>query len=210
MSAILTQPGISSGAAPKQTIVKPANVISISPDITSISSTLRGYIQRRMESFNCSAHDVAHVYRVSSLTIQIAAASIKEDNDKKNSLDLRTAYIAGLCHDLLDPKFGEPIGVENELRSILRSEKGLDDAKINVIIQVAKVSYLFIHPPELLSIYMQTIVSCIISNTYIHTHTHIYICILYIHYWLTHSLMYLRIYLRLLYSLQQYTDDDGL
>lgn len=138
MSAILTQPGISSGAAPKQTIVKPANVISISPDITSISSTLRGYIQRRMESFNCSAHDVAHVYRVSSLTIQIAAASIKEDNDKKNSLDLRTAYIAGLCHDLLDPKFGEPIGVENELRSILRSEKGLDDAKINVIIQVAK------------------------------------------------------------------------
>ena len=144
MSAILTQPGISGNSSAPKEIVKAANVITISSDITNISMTLKEYIQRRMESYNCSAHDVAHVYRVATLTIQIAAASIKEDSERKDNLNLRTAYIAGLCHDLLDPKFGEPVGVENELKAILRNEKGLNDASIDVIIQVAKVCINFI------------------------------------------------------------------
>ena len=140
MSAILTQPGISKdSAAAQKNMIKPTQVITISPEITSISTTLREYIQRRMESFNCSAHDVAHVYRVANLTIQIAAASMRGDSEKKNTIDLRTAYIAGLCHDLLDPKFGEPVGVESELKSVLRNEEGMNDAKIDIIIKVAKV-----------------------------------------------------------------------
>ena len=140
MSAILTQPGISKdSAAAQKNMIKPTQVITISPEITSISTTLREYIQRRMESFNCSAHDVGHVYRVANLTIQIAAASMRGDSEKKNTIDLRTAYIAGLCHDLLDPKFGEPVGVESELKSVLRNEEGMNDAKIDIIIKVAKV-----------------------------------------------------------------------
>ena len=139
MSAILSQPGVFSGTTTPKEVVKAADVITISTEITNVSTTLKGYIQRRMESFNCSAHDVAHVYRVAALTIQIAAASIKEDVEKQSTLNLRTAYVAGLCHDLLDPKFGEPVGVEDELKAILRSEKGLNDANIDIIIQVAKV-----------------------------------------------------------------------
>ena len=37
------------------------------------------------------------------------------------------------------PKFGEPVGVESELKSVLRNEEGMNDAKIDIIIKVAKV-----------------------------------------------------------------------
>ena len=60
------QPGVAAAAQTPREVV-------ISPTITTVSARLHEFIGMRMESFKCSAHDAAHVYRVANLTVQIAA-----------------------------------------------------------------------------------------------------------------------------------------
>ena len=54
-------------------VLVPRNEKVITAEITSVSTRLHDFIRERMESFKCSAHDAAHVYRVANLTAQIAA-----------------------------------------------------------------------------------------------------------------------------------------
>ena len=83
------------------------------------------------------AHDDAHCYRVATTAAGIAIKLVEEGT----AVDIRTAYIAGLVHDLLDSKFESndtTTSVEQNLTSLLKGEIGLDDLKISIIIQVAR------------------------------------------------------------------------
>lgn len=66
-----------------------------------------------MKSFQCSAHDMAHVERVASLALHIASVEgqnqskreIEADgSNTKSEINMKVVYIGALCHDVLDSK----------------------------------------------------------------------------------------------------------
>jgi len=142
-----------------QTTETKASTASIEEDVklrendVSVSSVLQAFVKERMESFQCPAHDVQHCFRVARLAAIIATKKRdEEDGEVTRVVDVRTAFMAGLVHDVFDSKFSSTEAAaiaESRLKELLLVEPGIDTSKAEIIIKVAKnVGYKNLIRPE--------------------------------------------------------------
>jgi uncharacterized protein len=73
--------------------------VSAAPGTPVVSKDFIDFVKEKMAAFKCGAHDWAHVERVSTTAVQIAA---------KEGGDVRVAYVGALLHDMLDSKLVSP------------------------------------------------------------------------------------------------------
>ena len=114
---------------------------TLSKEISEISPNLVEFVKIKMESFECSAHDLAHCYRVAEVAAKIATKLSQELNEGEcPNVDIRATYISGFIHDVFDSKFSisEDINkTENKVKELLNLEK-IEENQINKIILIAK------------------------------------------------------------------------
>ena len=114
------------------------------PDfIVSVTPTLKDFVSECMGSFQCPAHDLDHCFRVARLAAVIATKKRDEEDSGTGArvVDVRTAFIAGLIHDVFDSKFSSTEAAaisESRLTEILLTEPGMDAAKVEIVIKVAR------------------------------------------------------------------------
>jgi uncharacterized protein len=107
------------------------------------------YVARHMTSFDCGAHDIAHVHRVANLAAKIAIA----EECKGASVDVFLVYVAGLVHDVLDSKLlldsSKTKSTEEELCDMLATDNFLTAEEIaKVLVIVKSVGYKNLLKPD--------------------------------------------------------------
>lgn len=113
---------------------------SAAPPEPEVSEHVRLYLENKMRSFECSAHDVAHCFRVARNALRIVANEMNRPpgsssatratqatasaDDEAERLP-RIVFLAGLFHDVLDSKLQPVDGIDSaiaELRALLYTE----------------------------------------------------------------------------------------
>ncbi|CAM9112325.1 unnamed protein product, partial [Ectocarpus fasciculatus] len=117
---------------------------------TSVSAELAAFLEQHMASFQCSAHDVRHCYRVARLALSIA---VQVEGEK---YDLRVVYLAGLLHDVLDSKLvgsQATVPVSEQVKDLLQRCEGVSEERISCIMSIVKsVGYKNLIKPEWASV----------------------------------------------------------
>jgi uncharacterized protein len=108
-------------------------LVGSSDDCLAVSPALATFIDEHMTSFQCNAHDTAHVYRVATLAVKIA----------QRGPDLgspRVAYLAGLLHDVMDSKLvvGDKTDVEEKITMMLKDNEHLTENEISDVLKIIK------------------------------------------------------------------------
>jgi len=98
-----------------------------------VPAALLSFVEQHMASFQCGAHHLDHVLRVCSLAQQLA---VREGGDQK------LAFVAALCHDILDSKLISPDATQSTeelLVAALRQDSTfLSEEEANTVLFISK------------------------------------------------------------------------
>jgi uncharacterized protein len=121
-----------------QQILHNPMTVSAAPGTPVVSKDFIDFVKEKMAAFKCGAHDWAHVERVSTAAVHIAA---------KEGGDVRVTYVGALLHDMLDSKLVSPgddlADLEAGLRTMVELEmKGKtpawDEEQTNAVFTIVK------------------------------------------------------------------------
>lgn len=109
-------------------------------DSIEVPESILSFVKTRMESFNCSAHDINHCIRVANI-----AKTIAETEENAN---VKLVYISALLHDVLDTKLSDIETFDdtsNKLLDILNNCKILNESEIKeLFIIITSVGYKYL------------------------------------------------------------------